>query len=127
MPSALTSRQIDDLKQLLQVRERQLQATLEAELHVEDPTHASITASSDADWITDDVAADALINNAERHSAALDDTHLALDKVADGTYGACERCSAPVGYARLLAYPSARRCMTCQTHYEKQIKPNAQP
>jgi DnaK suppressor protein len=111
---ALTSGQIDDLKLLLQERERQLRATLDAELHVENPAHASITAGSDADWTTADVDADTLIASAERHALALADTSVALDKVADGRYGVCESCGEAIGYARLLAYPSARRCLACQ-------------
>jgi DnaK suppressor protein len=115
---ALTSGQIEDLRQLLQERERQLKATLNAELHVEDPTHTSITADSDADWTTADVDADSLIASAERHAMALADTTAALEKVADGCYGVCETCGEAIGYARLLAYPSARRCLACQRSAE---------
>ena len=115
---ALTSGQIEDLKQLLEERERQLKATLNAELHVEDPAHTSITADSDADWTTADVDADTLIASAERHSTALADTSAALEKVADGCYGVCETCGEAIGYARLLAYPSARRCLACQRSAE---------
>lgn len=111
---ALTSGQIDDLKLLLLERERQLTATLNAELHIDGPAHASITAESDADWTTADVDADTLIASAERHSTALADTSAALEKVADGRYGVCEDCGEAIGYARLLAYPSARRCLACQ-------------
>jgi DnaK suppressor protein len=123
--SALTSRQTDDLKQLLQDRERQLHATLEAELHIEAPTHASITAKSDADWTTADVDADTLIARAEQHSVALADTTAALEKIAEGRYGVCERCGEAIGYSRLLAYPSARRCLSCQTTVERSTPPVA--
>lgn len=123
---ALTSGQIDDLKLLLLERERQLTATLNAELHIEGPAHTSITASSDADWTTADVDADTLIANAERHSTALADTNTALEKVTDGRYGVCEDCGEAIGYARLLAYPSARRCLTCQRGNEARsgVNPN---
>ncbi len=122
----LTSTQIEDLKLLLQDRERQLNATLDAELHIEDPDHASITARSDADWTTADVDSDTLIANAERHATALADTSLALSKVADGRYGLCERCREAIGYARLLAYPAARRCLSCQAIVERRTAPNTQ-
>lgn len=115
---ALTPGQIDDLTQLLQERERQLKAILDAELHIEDPAHASITTSSDADWTTADVDADTLIASAARHSTALADTTAALEKVAEGRYGVCESCGEAIGYARLLAYPSARRCLACQKSVE---------
>ncbi len=123
---ALTSTQIADLKLLLQDRERQLKATLDAELHIEEPDHASITARSDADWTTADVDADTLIANAQRHAAALADTSVALSKVVDGRYGPCERCGEAIGYARLLAYPSARRCLSCQAIVERRTAPNTQ-
>ena len=112
--TALTSAQVQDLKQLLQERERQLKATLNAELHVDDAAHTSITAGSDADWTTADVDADLMIASAERHAEALADTTAAIEKVANGQYGACESCGVAIGYSRLLAYPSARRCLTCQ-------------
>ena len=124
---ALTSEQIDDLKLLLQEGERQLKATLDAELHIEDATHASITFKTDADWTTADVDADTLIVNAERHSAALADTRAALEKLADGRYGVCERCGKAIGYARLLAYPGARRCLACQRSEEARSGVNAIP
>lgn len=124
---ALTPGQIDDLKLLLQERERQLTATLNTELHVEDSAHASITASSDADWTTADVDADTLIASAERHSTALADTNAALEKVADGRYGVCETCGEAIGYARLLAYPSARRCLACQRSEEARSGVNPIP
>lgn len=111
---ALTFGQIDDLKLLLLERERHLTAILKAELHIDSPAHASITAESNADWTTAADDADALIASAQRHASALADTSAALDKVADGRYGVCETCGEAIGYARLLAYPGARRCLPCQ-------------
>ena len=116
--TALTPAQIDDLKQLLQERERQLRATLNAELHIDDPEHASITAGSDADWATADLDADLMIASAERHAAALRDTTAALGKMTVAQYGVCERCGEAISYSRLLAYPSARRCLACQRSEE---------
>jgi RNA polymerase-binding transcription factor DksA len=37
----------------------------------------------------------------------------ALQRIAAGTYGRCERCGAPVGDLRLRAVPQARTCMLC--------------
>lgn len=37
----------------------------------------------------------------------------ALQRIAAGTWGKCERCGAPIGDLRLRAIPQARRCMTC--------------
>ena len=39
----------------------------------------------------------------------------ALERVADGTYGTCERCGQPIAPARLEARPTARYCIACAT------------
>ncbi len=44
---------------------------------------------------------------------SLDDVERALRRMADGTYGTCERCGRPIGEARLEAMPTARRCLDC--------------
>jgi len=115
---ALTTRQIDDLKQLLQQHERQLQTTLDSELHADDRSHTSITGGSDADWATADAESDDLLARAERDASELAATSAALEKIAEGTYGVCEACGEAIGYPRLLAYPAARRCLACQQKAE---------
>lgn len=115
---ALTTRQIDDLTQLLQQHERQLMAAVNRELHADDATHTSITGGSDADWATADAEADDLLARAERDARELAATSAALEKIGEGTYGICEDCGEAIGYPRLLAYPAARRCLACQQKSE---------
>ena len=43
----------------------------------------------------------------------------ALAKFEAGTYGRCEDCGEPIATARLLAYPTALRCIACQQLYEQ--------
>ena len=38
----------------------------------------------------------------------------ALGRIADGTYGICERCGQPIGEERLLARPAATLCIDDQ-------------
>jgi DnaK suppressor protein len=52
----------------------------------------------------------ALLDAARAHLAALD---AAAARMAAGTYGACERCGAPIGAERLAALPAATRCIDC--------------
>jgi RNA polymerase-binding transcription factor DksA len=40
---------------------------------------------------------------------------LALARIADGSYGTCERCGEPIGAGRLAARPAARTCIRCAT------------
>ena len=52
----------------------------------------------------------ALVAQAERHLTEID---AALERVAAGTYGVCERCGGPIAEGRLEARPVARTCITC--------------
>lgn len=54
--------------------------------------------------------AGALLAAAREHLAEVD---LASAKLADGRYGACERCGDPIAHERLLARPAARTCIAC--------------
>ena len=48
----------------------------------------------------------------------------AEQRVAAGRYGLCIDCGNPVGYKRLMAYPSAKRCLPCQERREKTRAPS---
>jgi RNA polymerase-binding transcription factor DksA len=52
----------------------------------------------------------ALVDQADTH---LVDIASAIDRVAAGTYGSCERCAKPIGAERLEARPTVRTCITC--------------
>ncbi len=43
----------------------------------------------------------------------------ALARLAAGTYGECDDCGDPIALARLLAYPTATRCIGCQERHEQ--------
>lgn len=51
-----------------------------------------------------------LLRQARRDRAALDAT---LGRIDDSEFGTCEHCHAFIGIDRLLALPSARRCIAC--------------
>ena len=53
---------------------------------------------------------DALVQQAERHLGEVD---AALERLAGGVYGVCERCGRPVPAQRLEARPVARTCVSC--------------
>ncbi len=46
------------------------------------------------------------------------DIERALNRIMTGEYGICTDCGAPIGYERLSAYPTAKRCLDCQRRYE---------
>jgi RNA polymerase-binding transcription factor DksA len=52
----------------------------------------------------------ALVRQAQHHVAEID---AALERVAIGAYGTCERCGGAIAVGRLEARPVARRCIRC--------------
>jgi len=48
------------------------------------------------------------------------DIDAARKRIAAGTYGVCIACGVEIGYPRLLAYPTAKRCISCQREHERQ-------
>ncbi len=55
----------------------------------------------------------------EHDVAELEATEFALARIAQGTYGVCQDCEAEIPITRLLAFPSASRCIACQATAEK--------
>jgi DnaK suppressor protein len=52
----------------------------------------------------------ALLEAAREQVAAID---AALERLAEGRYGVCDRCGRPIGEDRLAARPTARTCIEC--------------
>ena len=45
----------------------------------------------------------------------------AMLRLADGGYGWCERCGAPIAVERLAVFPSATSCVSCQQVAERRV------
>ncbi len=55
----------------------------------------------------------------EHETAKLGDIEAALERIDAGTYGQCTDCGVTIPPARLNAYPTAKRCIDCQTVAEQ--------
>jgi RNA polymerase-binding transcription factor DksA len=55
----------------------------------------------------------ALLSDARQRLAHVD---AAIARLAEGSYGRCERCGQPIGAARLAARPATATCITCASH-----------
>lgn len=55
----------------------------------------------------------------EHETAELADIAAALERIQAGTYGQCTDCGVTIPPARLNAYPTAKRCIDCQTRKER--------
>jgi RNA polymerase-binding protein DksA len=54
----------------------------------------------------------------ENEGAALDKIQMSLDRIEEGTYGACEECGVKIPKMRLNAIPYATHCIKCASEQE---------
>lgn len=127
MASGLTEKQLALLEQKLQTRFAELKEAVRQEL-VRSDDERYIELAGRVHDIGDEAVADLLadINLAviDQHVKEIQDIEGALLRLGEQSYGACIDCEADIGYKRLHAYPTAKRCFSCQAKYEKSF---AQP
>jgi DnaK suppressor protein len=66
-----------------------------------------------------DALADLNLAIIDRHIQEIRDIDAARVRVKEGGFGICIDCSQEIEFARLRAYPTAKRCLVCQEHREK--------
>lgn len=71
------------------------------------------------DWAHSDAERGLSVTLEERELAEINDIAAAQQRIADGSFGECSDCGAPIGAARLQANPVALRCIACQTQQEE--------
>lgn len=121
MTTDLTPELLEELRKTLQERRDQLRRQIREELlkadeeryselagQVHDPEEASVA----------DMLVDLNLSTIEKHVRELREVEDALARIRDGDYGRCIDCGAPIGAARLKAYPTALRCIQCQDRWE---------
>lgn len=55
-----------------------------------------------------------------QHQHELKNLQRALTRMEEGDYGLCMDCGTPIAIARLQAYPTAVRCINCQSKHEQE-------
>lgn len=119
---SLTEQQIATLKTGLDNRSRELSAEIRAELAASDDEQhrnlANAAANSNGESL-DRAFVDVEVALIDRQVKELRDIEAARQRMHNGAYGTCADCEEAVPYARLLAYPIAKRCITCQQEHDK--------
>ena len=120
---ALSRPQVAQLAGQLDQRRQALLEEVRDELeHSENQQYIEIIGRVPAD-VGDESVGDALadLNLAiiDRHVQELRDIDAATLRVRDGSFGICIDCGGDIGFERLRAYPTAKRCRPCQEHREK--------
>jgi len=63
----------------------------------------------------------------DRHIDGMRDIEAALQRIRNGEYGVCIDCGEEITFPRLMAYPTAKRCIICQEQREKQYAQEGHP
>lgn len=71
------------------------------------------------DQATGDALADLNLAMIDRHVREIRDVEETRARIEDGSFGTCSDCGGDIGFERLLAYPTAKRCFICQRQREK--------
>lgn len=118
---SLTDSEIAYLRNKLLHRQRVLIAEVRDELKRSDNESYAALAGQVRD-IGDDSVADLLTDLAagqiHRQLVEIQRIEKAIQRIDNKQYGECEECDGEIGYQRLLAQPTATRCIYCQSQFE---------
>jgi DnaK suppressor protein len=115
--SMLADPSLTELERRLRLRRIELrQQIAAAHARVEERPLGEVSDAKDAA----DAGAQLIVVDAEveRDLAELRDINLALQRIDDGTYGGCNDCGNRIDPRRIVAQPTALRCVECQTRAE---------
>jgi DnaK suppressor protein len=122
MPEKLTGFQLEQFRNLLHDRFYMVRSDLYKEILSIDKEHGSKIAEA-----VYQAAAAALAHllaglkriDLSRYLNEIQDIEEAQARIAENQYGICQDCGRLIYFKRLLAFPTAKRCVACQRLYEK--------
>jgi RNA polymerase-binding transcription factor DksA len=120
---ALEQKQIDQLTAMMDERWAREFREIRSLFSAMDDERQRVTLGESVDEATDDallVKLSAVDDPVIRQNLQdVRDILGARQRIAAGKYGECTDCGADIAYERLLAYPTAKRCIGCQREHEK--------
>ena len=120
---ALTQIQIAELKKKLDHLHQLLLEEVRDELEASDNEKIAEllgrTPPDSADFSFADALADLNVAMVDRHIHQLRDIEATQQRIGAGRFGVCIDCGTEVDFERLMAYPTAKRCLRCQQQRER--------
>lgn len=119
--ATLTQQQIKHLSEMMDVR---FAREIEEIRNVGERARGERDEGVPADWtdaalVAATQAADDAVFNQDVQDVR--DIKAARERLSEGTYGTCTHCGESIAYERLLAYPTAKRCIRCQRLHEQEM------
>lgn len=129
--AALTQSQLDQLAKRLNEDNQALLREVRNELEHPADQHRVDLLNSEPGDVGDESMANALadfnVAILDRHIRSMRDIEAALQRIRNGEYGACIDCGDDIDFARLQAYPTAKRCIVCQEKREREFAQEDHP
>jgi len=127
----LNQSQLDQLVKKLNEDNQALLREVRNELENSGDQHRIDLLNSEPGDIGDESMANALadfnVARLDRQIQGMRDIEAAFQRIKDGEYGVCIDCGDDVGFDRLQAYPTAKRCIVCQEKREREYVQEGHP
>ena len=117
----LTQNDIESIENKLRERQQELLEEVRNELDERENQHLAAIMGNDpgddGDISLADVLADLNIVRVDRQINELREIEAKLAQTRAGNLNECTDCGREIGWQRLLAYPTAMRCVSCQERH----------
>ena len=127
----LTQNEIESIENKLRNRQQELLEEVRNEFDERENQHLAALMGNDPGDIGDlslaDELADLNILRVDRQIKELREIETKLAQTKEGCLNACNDCGKEIGLQRLLAYPTAMRCVSCQERHEQMYAHESHP
>jgi RNA polymerase-binding protein DksA len=121
--TAIDRKQLDQFRNILRTRREELRRLIHATLidsKREDYRELAGSVHDSGDESVAELLEGLNIAQCEREVEELTDVEAALNRIVEDRYGICQDCGDAIALDRLKAWPTAKRCITCQTRRENE-------
>ncbi|MHB1215253.1 MAG: TraR/DksA family transcriptional regulator [Thiobacillus sp.] len=129
--TALNPSQLDQLTKKLTEDNQALLREVREELGNPEDQHRIDLLNSEPGDTGDESLANALadfnVATLDRHIQEMRGIEAAFQRMREGEYGLCIDCGSEIAFDRLLAYPTAMRCIVCQEKNEREYAQEGHP
>lgn len=121
---------VENFRTLLRNRQDELRRAIDEELvHEEREDYKDLIGEvrDIGDEAFADLLADLNISTLNNQLEEFRDIDAAIDRIQRGIFGMCIDCDDKIDKARLVAYPTAKRCVRCQRQHELAYADGSKP
>lgn len=127
----LTQKEIESIENKLRKRQQELLEEVRNEFDERENQHLAALMGNDpgdaGDLSLADELADLNILRVDRQIKELREIETKLAQIKEDCLNTCNDCEKGIGLQRLLAYPTAMRCVSCQERHEQMYAHESHP